>query len=234
MAALLEIDDVRAGYGDFEALHGISISVTEGDTFAVMGANGAGKSTLLKVIAGTVSPRHGRVRYDGHDVTSTSVHARVDQGIALVPEGRRLFASLTVRENLLVGAFRRRPGPWTIERVVELFPMLEEHLERPAARLSGGQQQAVAIGRALMANPRLLLLDEVSLGLAPIVVKQVYAELPRIREAGTTVLVVEQDVSQALAVADRVVCLLTGSVALEAAPSELDLPTIRRAYFGTR
>ena len=153
-------------------------------------------------------------------------------GIALVPEGRRVFPSLTVRENLLVGSYAKRSGPWTVERVVELFPMLSDKLGRPGGRLSGGERQATAIGRALMSNPRLLLLDEVSLGLAPIVVKQLYAELPRIHEAGTTVLLVEQDVGQALAVADRVSCFLTGNVALEGRPRELGHDQIRRAYFG--
>ena len=208
------------------------MSLREGETLAVIGANGAGKSTLLKVIAGLLSPTAGHVALDGTRLDAMRAHERVGEGIALVPEGRRVFPSLTVRENLLVGAYARRPGPWSIDRVVELFPMLADKLGRAGGRLSGGEQQAVAIGRGLMANPRLLLLDEVSLGLAPIVVKQLYAELARIREAGTTVLVVEQDVAQAMAVADRVSCLLTGTVALEGAPKELGQQQIRRAYFG--
>jgi branched-chain amino acid transport system ATP-binding protein len=229
---LLEVEDVNAGYGEFEALHGVSMSLREGETLAVIGANGAGKSTLLKVIAGLLSPTAGHVALDGRRLDAMRTHERVGEGIALVPEGRRVFPSLTVRENLLVGAYARRPGPWSIDRVVELFPMLADKLGRAGGRLSGGEQQAVAIGRGLMANPRLLLLDEVSLGLAPIVVKQLYAELARIREAGTTVLVVEQDVAQAMAVADRVSCLLTGTVALEGAPKDLGQQQIRRAYFG--
>ena len=230
--SLLEVDDVRAGYGEFEALHGVSGALAEGEPLAVSGANCAGKSTLLKVIAGLIAPTSGHVALDGRRLDGSRTHERVREGIALVPEGRRVFPSLTVRENLLVGGYARRDGPWTVERVVELFPMLSDKLGRPGGRLSGGEQQAVAIGRGLMANPRLLLLDEVSLGLAPIVVKQLYAELPRIREAGTTVLLVEQDVAQAMAVADRVSCLLTGTVALEGAPKDLGQQQIRRAYFG--
>jgi len=232
VSALLEVEDVRAGYGEFEALHGVSVRVEEGETLAVIGANGAGKSTLLKVIAGAVRARSGSVAFAGRRLPDVEPHERVGEGIVLVPEGRRLFASLTVRENLLVGAYRGRPGPWSVERVVELLPLLADKLDRSAARLSGGEQQAVAIGRGLMANPRLLLLDEVSLGLAPIVVKQLYAELPRIREAGTTVLVVEQDVAQAQAVCDRLTCLLTGTVSLEGLPDEVDSDAVRRAYFG--
>jgi branched-chain amino acid transport system ATP-binding protein len=229
---LLEVEEVRAGYGEFEALHGVSLRVAEGETVAVIGANGAGKSTLLKVIAGLLPPTAGHVALDGERLDGTSTHSRVAKGVALVPEGRRIFPSLTVRENLLVGGYAKRPGPWSVSRVVEVFGMLADKLDRPGGRLSGGEQQAVAIGRGLMANPRLLLLDEVSLGLAPIVVKQLYGELPRIHETGTTVLLVEQDVSQALAVADRVSCLLTGIVALEGTPSQLDREQIRRAYFG--
>jgi branched-chain amino acid transport system ATP-binding protein len=232
VSALLEVDDVRAGYGEFEALHGVSVAIDEGETLAVIGANGAGKSTLLKVVAGLVAPAGGTVAFGGRRLAGDTPHQRVADGIALVPEGRRLFASLSVRENLLLGGYRKRPGPWTVGRVVELFPMLEDKLDRSAARLSGGEQQAVAIGRGLLSNPRLLLLDEVSLGLAPIVVKQLYAELPRIREAGTTVLVVEQDVGQARAVCDRFTCLLTGTVSLEGRPAEVSAEDVRRAYFG--
>jgi branched-chain amino acid transport system ATP-binding protein len=232
--ALLEVEDVRAGYGEFEALHGVSISVAEGETLAIVGANGAGKSTLLKVVAGAMAPTKGGMAFDGRRLDGERAHDRVADGIALVPEGRRLFPSLTVRENLLVGAYRKRPGPWTLPRVLELFPMLADKLDRPSARLSGGEQQAVAIGRGLMANPRLLLLDELSLGLAPIVVKDIYRELPRIREEGTTVLVVEQDVAQARAASDRIVCLLTGTVSLEGRPAQVDADELRRAYFGMK
>lgn len=232
MSALLEIEDVRAGYGAFEALHGVSAAVGEGETLAVIGANGAGKSSLMKVVAGTLRPTAGEVVFDGERLSGRSTHQRVAAGIAMVPEGRRLFGSLSVRENLLVGAYSARRGPWNLARVLGLFEMLQDKLDRPAGRLSGGEQQAVAIGRALMSNPRLLLLDEVSLGLAPIVVGHIYAELPRIRESGTTVLVVEQDVAQARRVCDRLMCLLTGEVSLEGEPSAVDDDAVRRAYFG--
>lgn len=232
MTPLLEIDDVRAGYGEFEALHGVSATVDEGETLAVIGANGAGKSTLLKTVAGSLAPTAGAIAFEGRPLAGRSPHERVADGIALVPEGRRLFPSLSVRENLLIGGWSKRPGPWTVARLVELFPMLADKLGRSAAKLSGGEQQAVAIGRGLMANPRLLLLDEVSLGLAPIVVKQLYGDLPRIREAGITVLVVEQDVTQARAICDRLTCLLTGTVSLQGRPGEVSADDVRQAYFG--
>lgn len=232
MTPLLEIDDVRAGYGEFEALHGVSATVDEGETLAVIGANGAGKSTLLKTVAGSLAPTAGAIAFEGRPLAGRAPHERVADGIALVPEGRRLFPSLSVRENLLIGGWSKRPGPWTVARVVELFPMLADKLGRSAAKLSGGEQQAVAIGRGLMANPRLLLLDEVSLGLAPIVVKQLYGDLPRIREAGITVLVVEQDVTQARAICDRLTCLLTGTVSLQGRPGEVSADDVRQAYFG--
>jgi branched-chain amino acid transport system ATP-binding protein len=232
VSALLEIEDLHAGYGELEALHGVSLRVAEGDTLAVIGANGAGKSTLLKVVAGLLAPTAGAVAFAGRRIDGMPPFKRVADGITLVPEGRRLFPSLSVRENLLIGGYQRRPGPWTVARVVELFPMLADRLDRSAAKLSGGEQQAVAIGRGLLANPRLLLLDEVSLGLAPIVVKQLYAELPRIREAGTTVLLVEQDVGQARAAADVLLCLLTGNVSLRGRPADLGEDEVRRAYFG--
>lgn len=230
--SLLSIEEVRAGYGDFEALHGVSLSVSEGETLAVVGANGAGKSTLLKAIAGIVPANAGEIRYAGEAIGARSSHRRVAEGISMVPEGRRLFPSLTARENLLVGSWAGRPGPWTVGKVLELFPMLDERLERLGSHLSGGEQQAVAIGRALMSNPRLLLLDEVSLGLAPIIVKQLYSELSKVRAAGTTVLIVEQDVSQAVAASDRVICMLRGAVSLEGESSGLGMDEIKRAYFG--
>ncbi len=229
---LLQLDEVHAGYGDVPALHGLTVTVDEGETLAVIGANGAGKSTLLKTIAGVLRPTRGEVRLDGDAVTGLSAHQRVARGISLCPEGRRLFPSLTVEENLQVGAYARRPGPWDLRRVYELFPLVAERRSRPAANLSGGEQQAVAIGRALMANPRLVLLDEVSLGLAPVIVHQLYAALPRITEQGTTVLVVEQDVHQAMAVADRVQCLLEGRTVLEGPADRIDPADLAAAYFG--
>ncbi|MGY1815498.1 ABC transporter ATP-binding protein [Blastococcus sp. SYSU D00820] len=231
-APLLEVDDVHVSYGDVPALHGLTVSVAEGETLAVIGANGAGKSTLLKTVCGLLRPRRGDVRLDGASVAAVPAHRRVEHGIAMSPEGRRLFPSLTVEENLLVGGYSRRTGPWHLRSVCELFPLVAERLDRPAANLSGGEQQAVAIGRALMANPRLLLLDEVSLGLAPVVVAQLYAALPRITEQGTTVLVVEQDVHQAMAVADRVQCLLEGRTVLEGPADRIDPAELTAAYFG--
>jgi branched-chain amino acid transport system ATP-binding protein len=232
VSALLEIAGLDAGYGDFQALYGIDLRVAESETVAVIGANGAGKTTLLRTLAGLVDATAGSVRFAGDDLLAVPHHRRVDLGIALVPEGRHLFPSLTVHENLLVGAHARRSGTWDVDRVVDVFPLVGPLLRRPAGVLSGGEQQAVAIGRALMANPDLLLLDEVSLGLAPVAVKGLYATLPAIIGEGTTVLVVEQDIGQALSVADRVVCLLEGRISLEGAPAEVDRAQITAAYFG--
>jgi branched-chain amino acid transport system ATP-binding protein len=212
----------------------VSLTVGEGQTVAIIGANGAGKSTLLAAVAGAVPTTAGTVRFAGDDLGGVPTRRRVARGITLVPEGRRLFPSLSVDENLLVGAFQGRPGPWTRERVLDLFPLLRPLRDRPAGTLSGGEQQAVAIGRGLMANPRLLLLDEVSLGLAPVVVRRLYAALDEIVAVGEgcTVVLVEQDVGQALGVADRVWCLLEGRVSLGGVPSELGTDAITRAYFG--
>jgi branched-chain amino acid transport system ATP-binding protein len=232
VSALLEVRGLSAGYGDFQALFGIDLEVDEHETVAVIGANGAGKSTLLNTVAGLVRTSGGTVRFAGEDLLAVPSHRRVGRGGALVPEGRRLFPSLTVEENLLVGGHARRPGRWDVDRVLDVFPLVRPLLRRPADVLSGGERQAVAIGRALMANPRLLLFDEVSLGLAPIVVKQLYAALPAVVAGGTTVLIVEQDIGQALAVADRVVCLLEGRVSLEGRPGDLDRFRITEAYFG--
>ena len=232
MTPLLEVDYVDVSYGDVPALTGLTVTVAEGETLAVIGANGGGKSTLLKTVAGVLRPRRGDVRLDGESLAGVPAHRRVGRGIAMSPEGRRLFPSLSVEENLLVGAHSGRPGPWGLAAVYELFPLVAERRARPAANLSGGEQQAVAIGRALMTNPRLLLLDEVSLGLAPVVVAQLYAALPRITAQGTTVLVVEQDVHQALAVADRVQCLLEGRTVLEGPAASVDMAALSAAYFG--
>jgi branched-chain amino acid transport system ATP-binding protein len=229
---LLKISHVSAHHGQLAAVSDLSMRLDEGEVLAVIGANGAGKSTLLRVIAGLHRPSAGRIDFAGQDVTRLAAHRRVGIGIALVPEGRRLFASLTVEENLLTGAYRGRRGPWTVGRVMELFGWMAERRRQPAAQLSGGEQQAVAIGRALVANPRLLLLDEVSLGLAPVVVRALYDQLPAIREAGTTVLLVEQDVAQTLRVADRVQCLLEGRSVLEGRPADLTADQVERAYFG--
>jgi branched-chain amino acid transport system ATP-binding protein len=229
---LLEVDHVGAGYGDFQALFDVSITVGAAETAAVIGANGAGKSTLMKTIAGLLPVRSGEIRFDGRPLAGTAAHDRVALGIALVPEGRRIFPSLSVAENLRIGAYRAGPGPWNEELVLSTFPLLERLMSRSAARLSGGEQQALAIGRGLMSNPRLLLLDEVSLGLAPVVVKQLYAALPTILASGTTLVVVEQDIGQALAAADHVSCLLEGRVSLAGRPADLDRNAITAAYFG--
>jgi branched-chain amino acid transport system ATP-binding protein len=229
---LLDVVGLESRYGDFQALFGIDLRVEEGETFAVIGANGAGKSTLLNTIAGLVPVAGGEVAFAGSHVGRASVHRRVDAGIALVPEGRRIFPTLSVGENLRIGAYRKRKGPWTVARVYEVFPALRPLANRSAAQLSGGEQQMLAIGRGLMTNPRLLLLDELSLGLAPIVVRQLYETLPAIAAEGTTLIIVEQDITQALGAADRFICLLEGRVSLTGRPDEVDRSDIADAYFG--
>jgi branched-chain amino acid transport system ATP-binding protein len=232
MSMLLDVADLTVFYGQLQAIGDVSMHVREGETVAVIGANGAGKSTLLGTIAGLLSPAQGSIAFAGADVLPLPAHRRLAAGICLVPEGRRLFESLSVEDNLLTGAYCKRKGPWSLERVFQLFPWMKERRRQSAKQLSGGEQQAVAIGRGLLGNPRLLLLDEVSLGLAPVVVRRIYAMLPQIVAGGTSILVVEQDVSQALRVADRVVCLLEGRTVLEGSPRELSLRVIEAAYFG--
>jgi branched-chain amino acid transport system ATP-binding protein len=230
--SLLSVRGLTVHHGQLRAVADVDLDVAPGETVAVIGANGAGKSTLLGALAGILRPSAGAIRFAERDITRLPAHRRVAEGICLVPEGRRLFPSLTVEENLLTGAYRRRPGPWGVEAVMELFPWMRERRGQSAERLSGGEQQAVALGRALIGNPRLLLLDEVSLGLAPAVVQRIYALLPQILEQGTSVLLVEQDVSQALKVADRVHCLLEGRVALSGRPADLTPRQVELAYFG--
>ncbi|MBN1319712.1 MAG: ABC transporter ATP-binding protein [Thermoleophilia bacterium] len=230
--SLLELDDISTGYGSFQALFNVSLKIEEGEKHAIIGANGAGKSTLLRTICGLLRTEDDKVRFDGRPIGQMPPHKRVNLGIAYVPEGRWIFPSLTVHENLLVGAHSRRSGIWTVDKVYELFPLLSRLRQRQALSLSGGEQQALAIGRGLMANPRLLLLDEVSLGLAPVVVERIYATMPAIASAGTTVLLVEQDVGQALKFADRVTCMLEGRLVLEGAPGEIGQDQIVAAYFG--
>ena len=230
--SVLEITSASSFYGDFQALHEVSLLVEDGETVAIIGANGAGKSTLLGMIAGLLPTRRGGLAYRSETIDRLPVHRRVERGISLVPEGRRVFASLSVLENLQVGAYRQRPGSWTIEAVFELFPLLRELSGRSAAVLSGGEQQTLAIGRALMANPSLLLLDEVSLGLAPVIVGQLYERIRTIAAGGTTILLVEQNIDQALAVADRVYCLSEGRITLSGRPAELSRDAIVAAYFG--
>ncbi len=228
---LLSVQGADARHGLLQAVREVSLEVEQGETVALVGANGAGKTTLLRAIAGAHRLHAGRIVFDGADVTRVPAHRRVRLGIALVPEGRRLFPDLTLEENLRV-AGSARAGAWDIERVLEAFPLLRPLRARRAASLSGGEQQATAIGRALMTNPRLLLLDEVSLGLAPLVVDAVYASLALLQEAGTTMLIVEQDLARALRVATRVVCMLEGRLVLEGATGELSREQVTDAYFG--
>lgn len=230
---LLETRKLTAFYGDFQALYGIDTMLDPGETIAIIGANGAGKSTFLKAIAGLIhGPAHS-VLFDDQPVGSYAAADMVKLGIALVPEGRRLFPSLTVEENLLIGGYgRRMSGPWTLDRVYSLFPILRERRFSAPSTLSGGQQQMAAIGRALISNPRILLCDEISLGLAPIIIANIYAALPQIKAEGTSVVLVEQDIVQAMRVSDRVYCFQEGRISLEGRPTELTREQIHRAYFG--
>jgi branched-chain amino acid transport system ATP-binding protein len=229
---LLEVTALNAFYGDFQALFGVSLKVAPGEVVAVIGANGAGKSTLLKCIAGAIRSRRDAILFDGAPIGAEPAHAVVARGIALVPEGRRLFPSLSVEENLRIGGQLGRPGPWNLSRIYELFPVLAERRHLPSTSLSGGQQQMVAIGRALMSNPRLLLCDEISLGLAPIVIREVYARLPQIVAEGSALIIVEQDIVQALKAANHVYCLQEGRVALTGTAGSLTREAISAAYFG--
>ncbi len=229
---LLDVCAIDAFYGDFQALFGVSLRINTGEVAAVIGANGAGKSTLLKTIAGLMHPRSGDILFDGVPVGANPAFELVSRGIALVPEGRRLFPSLTVEENLLIGGQTRRPGPWSLARIYELFPVLAERRHLPSTSLSGGQQQMAAIGRALMSNPKLLLCDEISLGLAPIIVRDIYARLPDIVADGLSLIIVEQDIAQALKAARQVYCLQEGRIALQGPARELTRESISAAYFG--
>ena len=229
---LLEVRSLVVHHGQLRALDAISLRVLPGEVYAIIGANGAGKSTLLRTIAGLHAPTTGSVLFDGRDVTRLRPERRARQGIVMVPEGRRLFGSLTVEENLQVGGSYARPGPWTIERVYETFDWMRERRRQLTAQLSGGEQQTVALGRALVANPRVLLLDELSLGLAPVIVQRIYGMLPQILATGLTVLLVEQDVSQALRVASHIQCLLEGRTTLESRPADVTAEQVEAAYFG--
>jgi branched-chain amino acid transport system ATP-binding protein len=231
---LLKVDGLDCRYGLLQAVRGVSFEVAQGEIVALIGANGAGKTTLLRSIAGAHRPHTGTVTFDGADVTRLPAHRRVSLGIALVPEGRRLFPTLTVEENLRVAAVKNRRGRWNVQAVLDAFPLLQARRKVPAANLSGGEQQAVAIGRALMSNPRLLLLDEVSLGLAPVVVDAVYRSLVEVIQEGMTVLLIEQDLTRALRVAGRVICLLEGRVVLQGKAQSLDRDRVVAAYFGLR
>jgi len=231
--SLLATAGLTAFYGDFQALYGVDVAFEAGETIAIIGANGAGKSTLLKTLTGLIPAAREAVRFAGEAIGGLSPAQILKRGVALAPEGRRLFPSLTVEENLRIGGdYRKGAGPWTLETVYGLFPVLRERRLAPSGALSGGQQQMVAIGRAFMSNPRVLLCDEISLGLAPIVIKDLYAALPKIKTSGCAVIVVEQDIVQALAVANRVYCLQEGRVTLSGKPQELTREAIQEAYFG--
>jgi len=230
---LLEVRALDAFYGDFQALFGLSVRVETGETVALIGANGAGKSTFLKCLVGLIESKRGEIRFAGEPIGGRPAEWISRLGLSLVPEGRLLFPSLTVEENLMMGALNRRPGSWTLDSVYELFPILAERRRQAPNALSGGQQHMVAIGRALMSNPRLLLCDEISLGLAPVVVDQIYQSLARIRGEGASIVLVEQDVKRASAAADRVYCLLKGRVTLEGQARRIGLDQLSRAYFGT-
>ena len=216
----------------FQALFGIDFSIHEGETVAIIGSNGAGKSTFLRAITGMLATRGQDISFLGEAVGGKSAHSLVKRGLAMVPEGRKLFPSLSVEENLLIGGYGRKGGKWTLDGIYDLFPILAERRHHGGTDLSGGQQQMVAIGRALMSDPKLLLCDEISLGLAPIVIKDIYEAVPKIKARGATIVVVEQDVNQAMAVADRVYCFQEGRVSLTGKPGELSRDQISAAYFG--
>ena len=229
---ILEIKDLNAGYGEIKALFGVDLSLQEGSTLALIGANGAGKSTLLRCMSGLVKPNKGQINFNGKNIVGCKPHQIATMGIAMVPEGRRLFPSLTVEENLIMGRCNNREQDWTLEKIYELFPALKGLRNRMGTALSGGQQQMVAVGRALMANPRLLLCDELSLGLAPVVVKDIYRTLEKVTKTGLSLIIVEQDINQAIAASDRFLCIREGEIVLSGTPDNADRKAIVKAYFG--
>jgi branched-chain amino acid transport system ATP-binding protein len=232
MMSLLQVEDIDIRYGQFRAVRSLSLTVAQGEVVALIGANGAGKTTLLRTLAGAHRPTAGSIRFKGEDITALAAQTRVARGLVLVQEGRRLFPDMTVTENLMLGATCGRPGGWTVDRVFETFPNLVKRRHARAGGLSGGEQQATAIGRALMANPDLLILDEVSLGLSPLVVDQVYASLAAILQSGTTIVIVEQDLSRAMSVASRALCMLEGGIVLDRPMAQVTRAEITDAYFG--
>lgn len=229
---ILDIENLTARHGLLEAVRGISFAVHKGETLALVGANGAGKTTLLRTLAGAHPVASGKIRLKGEDVTALASHKRVARGIALVPEGRRMFASMTVAENLKLGAMAGRKGDWSIEKILKIFPNLQKRINSRTGHLSGGEQQATAIGRALMSNPEVLILDEVSLGLSPLIVDRVYESLAGLMTSGTTIILVEQDLSRAMGVSDRVICMLEGRIVLEGDARSLTRDQVTEAYFG--
>ena len=232
MPDFLDIQNLDARYGDFQALYGISLHVDPGEVIAIIGANGAGKSTLMRSVSGLMKNAPEAIHFQGRKIGALRADQVAAQGIALVPEGRQLFPSLSVEENLILGGQLGRKGPWSLKRIYDLFPILEERRHQPSTSLSGGQQQMVAIGRALMANPDLVMMDEISLGLAPVIIKQIYEALPGIVGQGMAAIIVEQDISKALSVSRRVYCLQEGRVSLEGASNSVSREEISRAYFG--
>lgn len=233
MTALLDIAGLTANYGDFQALFGVDLTLNAGETVAIIGANGAGKTTLMRAITGIVRAASGVIALEGQPISKLAAPDVLMAGVAMVPEGRKLFPSLTVEENLLIGAHARKvAGPWNLDAIYDLFPILKERRLSPGTALSGGQQQMVAIGRALMSNPRVLLCDEISLGLAPVIIRDIYAAVPKIKASGASMIVVEQDIGQALKIADRVYCMMEGRVTLTGTPATLSREAIHDAYFG--
>jgi branched-chain amino acid transport system ATP-binding protein len=229
---ILSVEDLEAWYGDAKVLHGLSFTVKRGKVLALIGSNGAGKTTLLKSICGLLTKKTGAIGFKGQTIHTRVANDIVARGIALVPEGRRLFPSLSVEENLVLGGNVKRKGPWNLAAIYSLFPILKEKRGAPSTSLSGGQQQMVAIGRGLMSNPDLILLDELSLGLAPIVIKDIYDMLPKIVGNGMTAILVEQDVTRALASANQFLCMQEGRISLEGAPKAFTKDQISAAYFG--
>ncbi|WP_425419261.1 ABC transporter ATP-binding protein [Oricola indica] len=229
---LIDIRKLNAFYGDFQALFDLDFSIGSGETVAVIGANGAGKSTFLSAILGSLASKNGTVEFDGVDITREHVFSNARAGITLVPEGRRLFRSLNVEENLQIGGMTGREGAWTLDAVYSLFPVLRDLRRHPVSQISGGQQQMVAIGRALISNPRLMLCDEISLGLAPKVIREIYACFGQIRESGVSIILVEQDVARAKDASDRLYCLLEGRFSLTGRSDGFSMDEISDAYFG--
>jgi branched-chain amino acid transport system ATP-binding protein len=232
MTTLLEIRDLNVFYGHFHSVHGIDMTCQEGEILSLIGANGAGKSSTLRAIIGQVPRATGTMRFAGQDISDIPTPDRIASGVALVPEGRRLFPNLTIEENLKIGAYTGRKGPIGLMEVYDIFPALKERRKQLARQLSGGQQQMVAIGRALMMNPRLVLFDEISLGLSPKIIGDIYAVLPRIRDHGLSMVLVEQDISRSLSMADHFICMLEGRVSLAGRPQDFSRTQIAASYFG--
>ena len=230
--SLLSIRNLDVRHGLLQAVRGVSFDIAKGEVLALVGANGAGKTTLLRSIAGAHLPASGEILLDGEDLAAIPSHKRIARGIALVPEGRRLFSQMTVEENLLLGKSCGRRGEWSVDRVLDAFPNLKPRRHARTGHLSGGEQQATAIGRALMSNPDILLLDEVSLGLSPLVVDRVYAQLQSLLTSGTTIVLVEQDLARAMSVASRVICMLEGRIVLDRPSAAVTREHVTQAYFG--